>query len=87
LNASEFNACNAAIATLVDNTRLLIYELNLSILLAQADVKLISSATIAAFAGVLAGRKGIQKIMIGLIQKLVAIMLFVLGSLIAVGIV
>lgn len=86
LDAQQFVATNAVIASLVDITRLIVYGLNLSLLAEQVDVSLITAATVAAFAGVLAGKAGIQKVTVGLIQQLVAVMLLVLGVLIAVGI-
>ncbi|HCR85051.1 MAG TPA: hypothetical protein DIV86_00055 [Alphaproteobacteria bacterium] len=86
LNAQQFVATNAVIASLVDITRLLVYGLNITLLLEQVDVSLIIAATIAAFAGVMAGKMGIKKVTIGFIQKLVAIMLLLLGFLLTAGI-
>lgn len=86
LDTRGYVACNAAIATLVDLTRLAVYGLNLPMLLAEVDLSLLVVATAAAFAGVLAGRAGIHKVTIGLVQKLVAVMLLLLGVLLAAGI-
>lgn len=87
LDPRGFIATNAAIATLVDITRLAVYGLNIDLLLAEADMTLIAAATAAAFAGVLAGRLGIEKVTIGGIQRLVAAMLLALGVLLMAGII
>jgi len=86
LDTKAFVACNVAIATLVDVTRLAVYGLNLPVLMADVEPQLLAAATLAAFAGVMAGRAGIHKVTIGLIQKLVALMLLLLGLLLAAGI-
>lgn len=85
LGTNGFVASNAAIATLVDLTRLAMYGLNLEALLGGVAPLLLVVATAAAFAGVMAGRAGIHKVTIALVQKLVAILLLVLGALLATG--
>ncbi len=85
LDKERFAASNAAIATLVDITRLAVYGLNISLLLEQADTGLLAAAIAAAFAGTLAGKAGMKKITIGFIQKLVAVLLYILGILLAAG--
>jgi uncharacterized membrane protein YfcA len=87
LDARQFIATNAVIASLVDVTRLAVYGLNLSLLMAQVEISLIAAATVAAFAGVLAGRVGVRKVTISMIQKLVAVMLLSLGVLLVTGII
>lgn len=86
LDARQFIATNAVIASLVDVTRLVIYGINLSLLFDQVETSLIAAATVAAFAGVLTGKMGLKKITIDFIQKIVAIMLLTLGGLMAAGI-
>lgn len=86
LNARQFIATNSVIASLVDITRLAVYGLNFALLMEQVDKPLIAAATAAAFAGVLAGKIGIHKVTIGLIQKLVATMLLLLGTLLTIGV-
>jgi uncharacterized membrane protein YfcA len=86
LDARRFIATNAAIASLVDVTRLLVYGLSLTLVLRQVDGTVIAAAAVAAFAGVLAGRLGIEKVTIGAIQRLVAVMLLCLGMLLVAGI-
>lgn len=85
LDTRAFVASNAAIATLVDLTRLAIYGLNLRLLFADVEPTLLVVATLAAFAGVMVGNSGIHKVTIGGVQKLVALLLLVLGSLLAAG--
>lgn len=85
LDARQFIATNAVIASLVDITRLAVYGLNITLLMEQVNMSLIFAVTAAAFAGVLAGKVSVKKVTIGMIQKLVAIMLLSLGALLAAG--
>jgi len=87
LDARRFIATNAAIASLVDVTRLLVYGLSLPLVFRQVDATVIAAAAVAAFAGVVAGRLGLEKVTIGAIQRLVAVMLVSLGVLLAGGII
>lgn len=87
LDAQAFIASNAAIASLVDLTRLAVYGLSMELVLSQVDLGVVAAATLAAFAGVLAGRAGIQKVTIGFIQRLVALMLLVIGILLLLGLI
>ena len=86
LDARQFIATNAVIASLVDVTRLIVYGLNLTLLVEQVEISLIAASTVAAFAGVLAGKLGIHRITIQFIQKLIAVMLLVLGGLMIAGV-
>lgn len=86
LDPRGFIATNAAIASLVDVTRLLVYGLSLTLVFQQVDATVVAAAAVAAFAGVLAGRLGIEKVTIAAIQRLVAVMLVSLGILLAAGI-
>jgi uncharacterized membrane protein YfcA len=87
LGPQTFIASNAAIATLVDVTRLAVYGLNMQLVLAQVDMGVLAAATLAAFAGVLAGRLGIEKVTISFIQRLVALMLLAIGGLLLAGLI
>ncbi|PJB73310.1 MAG: hypothetical protein CO093_01065 [Alphaproteobacteria bacterium CG_4_9_14_3_um_filter_47_13] len=87
LNKNAFVGTNAAIAALVDITRLVVYGLNITLLLGKVTTGLIIAATAAAFAGVLAGKTGLKKITIGFIQKLVAVLLYILGGLLIAGLI
>ena len=86
LDAKQFIATNALIASLVDITRLIVYGINVNLLFQEVSIGLIIAATLAAFSGVLVGKMGIKKITISVIQKIVTFMLFILGILILVGI-
>jgi uncharacterized membrane protein YfcA len=86
LDAKQFIATNAFIASLVDITRLIIYGININLLFKEVGTFLIVAATLAAFSGVLVGKMGIKKITISSIQKIVTLMLFILGALILIGI-
>jgi len=87
LDKDAFVATNAVIAAAVDTARLAVYGLNMGLLLAHANAGLLAAATLAAFAGVLAGQIGLKKVTIGFIQKLVAVMLYALGILLVTGII
>jgi uncharacterized membrane protein YfcA len=81
LGKEQFIATNAGIAALVDISRIIIYGLTFNITLIEAQSNLIVLATIAAFLGVFLGAKLVKKVTIGFIQKLVAVMLYLLGGL------
>lgn len=87
LNKYQFIASNAAIAVLVDITRLSIYGINLSVITGSVDATLIVITTLAAFAGVLVGKFALEKVTIGYIQKLVVGMLYLLGVLLIFGVI
>lgn len=87
LGKNAFVATNAAIATLIDVTRLIVYGMNITLLMGQVNTGLIAAAILAAFAGVLAGKMGLAKITIGFIQRLVAVLLYILGGLLITGII
>lgn len=87
LDKSQFVASNAAIAALVDITRLAVYGLNIALIMEQVNTGLLAGATVAAFAGVLVGTIGLKKITIGFIQRLVAATLYILGILLTVGLI
>ena len=87
LDKEVFVATNAAIAALVDTARIIVYGLTFNLLLIEAQSTLILLATIAAFLGVFLGARLLKKVTIGFIQKLVAIMLYLLGGLLAAGII
>ena len=76
-----------AIAALVDITRLTVYGLNITLLLSQVNTGLLAAATMAAFAGVLAGAIGLKKVTIDFVQNLVVVTLYTLGVLLAAGLI
>src|SRR5690606_14677217 len=73
LDTKAFAATNAAIATLVDLTRLAMYGFNFEFVAAEVDLAVLVAATLAAFAGVMVGYAGIRKVTIGAVQKVVAL--------------
>lgn len=87
LGKESFVATNAAIAALVDTSRIIIYGLTFNFVLIEAQSTLVLLATIAAFLGVFIGTRLLKKITIGFIQKLVAVMLYLLGGLLGTGII
>lgn len=87
LTKEAFVATNAAIATLVDISRIIIYGLTFDLVLVKAESTLILLATIAAFLGVFICTRLLKKVTIGFIQKLVATMLYLLGALLIMGVI
>lgn len=87
LSKNAFVATNAAIAALVDTSRIVIYGLTFETALIEAQSGLIFFATIAAFLGVFIGTRLLKKVTVGFIQKLVAVMLYILGGLLCAGII
>ncbi len=86
LDAPQFVASNAALAALVDITRLVVYGLNLALIVSGDHGQIVVVATLAAFAGVLLGKVLLKKVTIAAIQRLVAVMLLVLGALLMAGV-
>ena len=87
LDKNQFVATSAAIASMVDITRLIVYGLNITLLFSQVNTGLIVAVTIAAFAGVMAGTAGLKKVTIDFIQNLVVFLLYLLGALLLIGII
>lgn len=87
LDKNQFVATNSVIASLVDVSRLIVYGLSFGVLMQTVSPALIISASIAAFLGVFAGTVWLKKITITSIQRLVAIMLYLLGTGLALGLI
>lgn len=87
LDKNQFVASNAAIASMVDVARLIVYGLNMQLLLAHVDAGLLALATLASFGGVWTGTVFLHKMTIALIQKIVAIMIYLLGILLVAGLI
>lgn len=85
LDKNAFVSTNAAIAALVDSSRILIYGLTFDMAVIEEKNTLILLATISAFFGVFLGTKLLKKVTVGFIQKLVAAMLYMLGVLLVIG--
>lgn len=88
LTKEQFVGTNAGIAVLVDSTRLLVYGFTFhSILDYQLNLVFIIATVIAAFLGTALGVKGLKKITFIFIQRLVAVLLYLLGTLLLLGII
>lgn len=87
LDKNQFVASSAAIASLVDLARLIVYGLSFSAIAAAVNPSVVMAATIAALAGALAGTFWLEKMTISLVQKIVAAMLYVLGILLVSGLI
>lgn len=87
LTKEAFIASNAAIAALVDASRLLIYGLTFERSLIAGQGTLIAWATLGAFLGVFLGTRLLAKVTIVFVQRLVALVLYLIGSLLCLGIV
>lgn len=87
LGKNPFVATNAAIAVLVDASRILVYGVSFDIAFIQGQSALILLATASAFLGAFIGTRLLRKVTIGFIQKFVAGMLYGLGGLLAAGII
>ena len=86
LDKNQFVATGAMISSFVDIARLIVYGLNIK-LLRLIDGTLIAGTIIATLAGVLVGRAVLKKVTVGFIQKLVAVMLLLLGTLLVIGVI
>jgi len=87
LDKNQFVATNAVIASMVDMSRLVVYGLSFGVLMQTVSPTLVISASIAAFLGVFAGTVWLKKITIKFIQRLVAIMLYLLGAGLVLGLI
>lgn len=87
LDKQQFIATNAAIASLVDISRLLVYSVSFSTLVESVSPALLATASLAAFLGAFLGVAWLHKMTLHSIQRIVVIMLYVLGTLLMAGIV
>jgi len=87
MSEKEFVATNAAIAALVDITRLIIYGLTFDILLLRSQAFLICLAVFSSFLGIFLGTQLIGKVTIKFIQRFVAIMMYILGILLCLNLI
>lgn len=83
MKKEAFIGTNAVIGTVVDIVRLAIYSFSFGELL--SDKPLLGTALGGALAGVLLGMMLLKKVTIDLIQKIIIILLYVLGILLAIG--
>ncbi len=87
LDKNAFIGTNAMISMMVDIARLVVYSLSFSHLLASANLSLCGIAIAAAGGGVLLGMTLLKKVTIEFIQKLIIVLLFLLGTLLILGII
>lgn len=87
LDKNQFVACNAAIASMVDVSRLIIYGIHFSLLMAHVDISILALASFSAFAGALTGTLFLKKMTIDSIQKIVVSGLYILGLLLISGLI
>ncbi len=80
-------ATTAAIAAMVDVTRVLVYGATFDLGLVAAQGGLVAAATAASFMGVFLGSAYLAKVTMPFIQRLVAVMMYVLGALLCAGVI
>jgi len=85
LGPQQFIATNAAIASLVDLSRIIVYGIQLPLLMQPGSVNMLLLSISAAFAGVLAGNALVNKVTMRSLQRLVMMMLYLLGLLLMMG--
>lgn len=88
LTKDQFVSTSASISTLVDTTRLIIYSGTFAAFLESNIDPIFLGITIsAAFLGTVCGFLGLKKVTLPWIQRLVAILLYLLGLLLIAGVV
>lgn len=87
MNKEAFIGTNAMIGTVVDIVRLVVYSFSFGQLLIQIDKTLLGTALGGALVGVLLGMILLRKVTIDLIQKIIIGLLYLLGFLLALGII
>ncbi len=87
LDKSAFIGTNAIIAVVVDVARLVVYSLSFSNLFTGSNLPLLSTAVICAIGGVLLGMALLKKITMEFIQKIIIALLYLLGTLLILGII
>jgi uncharacterized protein len=87
LSERSFVATNAAVAALVDATRLIIYGVTFDVAIVQNQSMLITATVISSFLGVFLAAELLKKVTIRFIQILVAVMMYALGFSLCVGLI
>ena len=87
LGAKTFIGTNAAISVCVDVIRLIFYGVSFWSLLMSLDPLLLATALGGAFVGIFVGLAFLKKVAIGFIQKVIVVLLYGLGILIAMGLI
>ena len=86
LTKETFVATGAAIAVLIDVTRLGVYGRSLSSQRHELNIPLLAAATAAAFVGAVAGNALLTKVTMQSIRVVVAAMLVAVGALLMAGV-
>ncbi len=87
LDKHAFVSTNAAIAAFVDLSRIFTYWLTFEPRLIRGQSGLILLATLSAFSGVLLGARLLNRVTLAAVRSVVAAMLYLLGFLLAAGLV
>lgn len=87
LNKESFIGTGVVIACCVDVTRLRVYGIKISKAFISTHMLLLITACSAAFIGAFVGNQWLKKTSIDLIQKIVAILLFIMALLIGLGVI
>lgn len=87
LGKESFIGTNAAISVVVDIVRLVIYSLSFGQLLLHLDASLLGAAIGGALAGICLGMIMLRRVTLAFIQKVIIVLLYFLGILLAAGIV
>jgi len=87
MDKRAFIGTNAIIAMIVDIARLVVYSLSFRHLIISSNLPLLGIAIAASLGGVCLGMTLLQKITLGFIQKLVIILLYILGAFMVLGII
>ena len=87
LNESQFIATGSAISILIDITRLIVYGLNITLLLSSISIQFILLIIAASFAGLFVGKMYLKHITIKIVRIIIAIMLYIFGILLIMGLI
>jgi uncharacterized protein len=85
LSKEAYVATGAAVAFLIDVSRLGVHSRMLSQPGADLEAGLVAAAVLAAFAGSFLGNRYLRKVTLGAIRTLVAVLLFAMGAGLASG--
>ncbi|MCD6034790.1 MAG: hypothetical protein K0R63_531 [Rickettsiales bacterium] len=87
LSEQRFVATNAAVAAMVDFIRICIYGLTFEFATVEAHSTLIWTAIIASFLGVVIANEFLKKMTMVFIQRLIGVMMYILGLLLCFGLI
>jgi uncharacterized protein len=87
LYKESYIATGAAVAILVDISRLSVYISSFSLINTRGNFVLLAAATIAGFLGALIGNIWLKKVTMGIMQTLVSIMLMVIAIALGMGLI